>query len=470
MGIDCGSQSAKVVIHDARGSVMASAQHTLAPTLRPEPGVVVHPEDDLWTSICAATQAALAEFAHPAAEIVAVGLCPIRCCKAFLDAEGELTEPVISWMDDRAYQPYVPDDPSMAWATTSSGYLGHRFTGNFVDTAANCIALQWPIDPDTWRWSPAAVAESEFTADQLPTLVDPGDVIGSVTASAAAATGLVAGTPVVATANDKAVELLGMGPLADDTAVVSLGTYIAGMMSGDRHHAGAQEFWSNFAAVPGRYIHESGGVRRGMWTLTWFLDLLGPEFAAHVAREGSSREAWIEQEATEVPPGADGLTAVLDWLAPTDHPYRKGSLLGFDARHRRGHIYRAIIEAIALTMHANIGAMVAEADRDLRSLVLSGGGANSPLFMQVFADVFGLPASRATGAAGASMGAAMLAAAAVGLHPDIDTAVAVMASERETFAPNLEATDRYREIASTIRSHLPAATDPLYEHSFPLFN
>ena len=86
-------------------------------------------------------------------EIIGVGLCTIRCCKAFLKADGSLAQPVMSWMDTRAYQPYLPDDPAVAYATTSSGYITHRFTGEFRDTAANSILLQWPIDTDTWQWS-----------------------------------------------------------------------------------------------------------------------------------------------------------------------------------------------------------------------------------------------------------------------------------------------------------------------------
>ena len=116
---------------------------------RPRNGIAFHPDDDLWDSIAAASRRALAGFDGDRSEIVAVGLCTIRCCKAFLEADGSLAEPVISWMDDRAYQPYRPDDPAVAYATTSSGYLGHRFTGELRDSAANNILLQWPIDTDT---------------------------------------------------------------------------------------------------------------------------------------------------------------------------------------------------------------------------------------------------------------------------------------------------------------------------------
>ena len=66
----------------------------------------------------------------------------------------------MSWMDTRAYQPWIPDDPELAYATTSSGYMTHRFTGEFRDSAANNIILQWPIDTDTWQWDPALFGSS----------------------------------------------------------------------------------------------------------------------------------------------------------------------------------------------------------------------------------------------------------------------------------------------------------------------
>ena len=154
-----------------------------------------------------------------------------------------------------------------------------------------------------------------------------------------------------------------------------------------------------------------------MWTLSWFLDLLGPEFAAAAASQDISREEYLEREAELVPAGSCGLMTVLDWLAPTDKPFRKGEIIGFDARHTRAHVYRSILEAIALTMKENVDAMCAELGIDLREIVVSGGGANSPLFMNIFADVFGVPASRNVGSSGASLGSAICAAVATGVVP-----------------------------------------------------
>jgi sugar (pentulose or hexulose) kinase len=472
VGIDGGTQSSKVVIVDAAGNVVAQGRRALRPLKRTRHGIAFHPDDDLWDSIAAACRDALDAFTGNREEIVGVGLCTIRCCKAFLRADGSLVEPVLSWMDDRAFQPYVPDDPTLAHATTSSGYLAHRFTGELRDTAANNILLQWPIDTDTWQWSddPALFEQFNVRREMLLELQMPGDVIGHVTAEAAAATGLREGLPVVATANDKAVEALGAGSVGETTALVSLGTYIAAMVHGHENHRAPVAFWTNFACIPHRYLYESHGVRRGMWTLSWFLDLLGEEVAERAESLGLAREQYLEHEAEAVPAGSDGLMTVLDWLAPTDKPFRKGVLLGFDARHTRGHVYRSILEAIALTMKHNVDAMCGELDISLDEIVVSGGGASSPLTMRIVADCFGIPASRSIAGGGASLGAAICAAAAAGVYPDIETAAASMTHERESFDPNPANRDVYLRMNETIYQHIREATDPLLERSYPIFH
>ena len=472
VGIDCGTQSAKVVVYDADGDAVARGRQALRPMDRPRHGVATHPDDDLWDSIAVASRQAMSSFAGDVDEIVGVGLCTIRCCKAFLRVDGSLAEPVISWMDDRAYQPYQPTDPTVVYATTSSGYLAHRFTGALRDTAANNIALQWPIDTDTWQWSnePEVYERAGVTKAMLLDLQMPGDLIGYVTAEASSATGLPVGVPVVATANDKAVEMLGAGSLGETTALISLGTYIAAMVHGSTNHVAPSHFWTNFASIPNRYLYESDGVRRGMWTLTWFLDLLGEEVAERAGSLGLSREAYLEREAAQVPAGSEGLMTVLDWLATTDKPFRKGMMLGFDARHSRGHLYRSIMEAIALTMKHHVDSMCGELGITLDEIVVSGGGANSPLFMSIFADVFGIPASRCTDGGGASLGAAMCAAAAVGMYTDIETAAASMAKERQSFLPNAANGATYARMAETVYHDIRNHTDALFERAYPIFH
>lgn len=472
IGVDGGSQSSKVVVHDLEGNFVCEGRQVLRPMSRPRNGIVEHPDDDLWDSIAAASREAMANFTGDPRDIIGVGLCTIRCERAFLTEDGSLASPVMSWMDTRAYQPYVHDEPATAYVTTSSGYMTHRFTGRFRDTAANNIEGQWPIDTDTWRWSedPAVLEKWNIPRHMLVDLQMPGDIAGYVTEEASEASGIPSGIPVVATANDKAVEALGSGSLGEETALISLGTYIASMVHGRENLKTPKEFWTNFACVPNKYLYESHGIRRGMWTLTWFLDLLGVEFADAAASAGISREQYLEREAEAVAPGSDGLMTVLDWLAPDDKPFRKGVMLGFDARHTRAHVCRSILEAIALTMKNRVDAMCDELGISLDAIVISGGGANSDLFMRIFADVFGIPASRSVGSGGASLGAAICAAVATGVYPDFETAVARMTKSRETFAPDPANAEVYQRMNKTVYQTIGIATDGILERSYPIFH
>jgi len=161
---------------------------------------------------------------------------------------------------------------------------------------------------------------------------------------------------------------------------------------------------------------------------------------------------------------------VLDWLAPTDKPFRKGEIIGFDARHTRAHVYRSILEAIALTMKDNVDAMCEELGITLDEIVISGGGAHSPLFMRIFADVFGIPALRSTGSGGASLGSAICASVATGAYPDFATAAASMTTNRESFAPDPVNHDVYRRMNDTVYKAIHDATDGILERSFDIFH
>src|SRR5207244_6785454 len=97
------------------------------------PGPAIQPGDDTGASIRHASRAAMARFAGDPGDIAAVGLCTIRFCRALLAADGSLTEPVLSWMDERVARPYQPGNSLTRYVTTSSGYITHRLTSRFVD-------------------------------------------------------------------------------------------------------------------------------------------------------------------------------------------------------------------------------------------------------------------------------------------------------------------------------------------------
>ncbi|GAB3680517.1 FGGY-family carbohydrate kinase [Saccharopolyspora tripterygii] len=469
IGIDNGSQSTKVTIFDERGTPVSRGRQALRPNDTPAPGVVEHPGDDLWGSVAAACREAMAGFDGDPAAIVGAGLCTIRFCRALLRADGTLAQPVLSWMDERVSRPYEHTDEAVARVTTSSGYITHRLTGEFRDTAANYQGM-WPIDTDTWQWSqdPQVIESMGIAPEKLFELVMPGEVLGRVTAGAAELTGLPEGLPVVATANDKAVEALGSGLRGRDRLLLSLGTYIAGMTTGERNIRDGREFWTNFGCAPHEYLYESGGIRRGMWTVSWLRDLLGEEVTAGARRAGVTAEQYLDAGAAQVPAGSDGLMTVLDWLAPTEAPHRKGSFLGFDGRQGRFHLHRSVLEGIALTMRDRAGALGDELGTGFERVIVSGGGAGADVMMGIIADVFGVPAVRTAVTDAAGLGAAICAGVGLGRFAGTDEAVAAMVSVDEEFLPDdarHELYARQLEVHRDITRH----TDEVFRRSARIF-
>ncbi len=242
----------------------------------------------------------------------------------------------------------------------------------------------------------------------------PGEILGLVTEEASAETGLPAGLPVVATANDKAVEALGSGLINSRTALLSLGTYIASMVLGTEYREATEHQFTNLSCIPHRYLYESAGIRGGMWHLSWLKGIIGGELIVQAEESGVPLEQLLEVEAARIPPGSEGLLIVTDWLAPSDQLHRKGTMIGFHQRHTRAHIYRSLLESIAMRMKNNVDAMNRELGRTGERMIVCGGGSHSDLFMQITADVFGVTAVRNVINGAAGLGAAICAAVATG--------------------------------------------------------
>ncbi len=166
------------------------------------------------------------------------------------------------------------------------------------------------------------------------------------------------------------------------------------MMVGKNNNSDTVDYWANPGATPGEYLYESSGIRRGMATITWMKELLGSDIVSEAEEHGMSAEAYLNELGRDVPVGCDGLYTVLHWLSRPTHLYERGMMIGFNGTHKGPHMFRSVMEGIAMTMKNNAQAMCDELGIDLTNIVVSGGGSNGELFMQIFADVFGVPAHR----------------------------------------------------------------------------
>ncbi len=469
IGIDEGSQSAKLLIFDLEGNIVCEDKEALKPYHLPEPGIVEHPDDDWWDAICKASQKCMAKFEGNREDILGIGLCTIRYCRAYLKADGTLAQPALSWMDMRVARPYEHTNKDVAYITASSGYITHRLTGEKKDTVANYEGV-WPMDIDAWKWSddPSAYEATGMHREMLFDLVMPGEILGYVTKEAAAATGLPEGLPVVATSNDKAVEGLGTGCRGDGTVCVSLGTYTAAMTEGKENLKNTSAVWPKFACEPNKFLYDSNGIRRGMWTVSWYRDLLGEGYLETAKKCGISAEELLTEEAEKVPIGSDGLMTVLDWLAPVDATYKKGVMIGFDGRHTRGHIYRSILEAVVFTMKRHVDDMMAELKIPLEKIIITGGGSNSDMLLHMFADVFQVPALRNVVNGAAGLGAAICVAVATGAYPDFDTAVHKMVKVADIFMPDQKNAALYEKILP-VYHEITQYTDPILKKTYEIF-
>lgn len=466
LAIDGGTQSTKVAIFDLEGIEVCSHTVALKPLIITAGGKAEHPDDDLWESLQKACRTTLAQFPHDLETIIGVGLGSIRCCRVLMKENGELAAPVQNWMDTRLSSPYEHEDDSVRYISASTGYLTYRLTGQRKDTRSNYVG-PWPIDPETLDW---IEDEQEFASYHTPRqmlfeLVDPAAILGTVTSEASAATGIPAGLPVVSTANDKAVEGLGAGLSHEGGVLVSLGTYITSMMSGHKDAQGASSYWSNPGATKGEFMYESRGIRRGMSTVTWIKDLLGSDIEREAEKHGLSEEDYLNLLAQNIPAGSEGLYTVLNWLAQPDRPHERGVMIGFSDIHKGPHMYRSILEGIAMTMKRHIVSMCEELDIPLTDAVISGGGSKGDLFMQIFADVLGVPATRNVVTGSASLGAAICVALALEVYPSRQKAIEQMVHVQDTFYPIEEHARLYADIEENVYRHIAGTVDDLFRRS-----
>ena len=481
LGIDIGTGSTKGVLVDATGSVVAS--ETIAHSMDlPRPGwAEVDAEALWWREVCDISAALMAQLPG-GGSLAAMCVSGVGPCLVLCDAELRPLRPAILYgVDTRATAEialltteFGEDNildragtllssqavgPKLEWVYRrepqvferatgwygSNSYIAAKLTGEYVmdhHTASQCDPLYATREFD-WnhQW-----AQRICRHLPLPRLVWPADVVGTVSAEAAGATGVPAGTPVVAGTVDAYSEAFSVGVRRPGDLMLMYGsTMFLVQVIGEFHSD--PTLWTT-AGVEHHSLALAAGTSTAGSLINWLQ-----------AVTGGAPFGELMVEAQAVPAGSEGLL-MLPYLAgertPVFDPQARGVLAGLTLRHGRGHLFRAAYEGISFGIR-HILERFDEVQRASR-IVAVGGGLRSPIWVQAVSDITGRPQLVPEQAIGASYGDALLAAIGIGLVPP-DTDWAKIAREVK---PEPAHRALYDDLYTTWRELYPATRDQVH--------
>ncbi len=504
LAIDNGTQSVRALLFDVQGNLAAKSQVFLQPYFSTHPGWAEHDADGYWQAVCEACQQLWRATAIEKSQVTGVAVTTQRGTVVNLDHDGVPLRPAITWLDQRQTRQIPPLAPwwraafrvarldgtiryfrreaeinwiaaqqPAVWRRTHkflllSGFLNYRLCGRFIDSTGSQVAYipfdykrhAWAGRHD-WKWQALAIKPA-----MLPELVAPGSRMGTITAAAALATGILEGTPLLAAAADKACEVLGAGCIAPHVACLSYGT-TATINTTNARYLEVTRFIPPYpAAMPGAYSTEVQ-IFRGYWMVNWFKEQFGDRERQAAAENGSGlpAEALFDRLVDSVPPGSMGLMLQPYWSPgiKVPGPEAKGAMIGFGDVHTRAHMYRAILEGLAYALREGRERIEKKSGVAITELRVAGGGSQSDAAMQLTADIFGMPAARAHVYESSGLGAAIAAAVGLGYHADFPAAVRAMTRQGRVFQPNPDHVRIYDQLYRRVYRKMYARLQPLYQ-------
>jgi xylulokinase len=473
LGIDISTTGAKALLTDDTGRVVASASTPLGLST-PRPLWSEQNPEDWWRAIAISIRHALDLAGATGDEIVAIGLTGQMHGLVLLDDKGDVLRPAILWNDQRcgAECDFIRERigparliqitgndaltgftaPKIVWVQRHEpeifsrarhvllpkDYVRYKLTGTMaMDKADGSGTILF--DLKARDWSAEVLDALEIPRAWLPPTYEGPQVTGEVTTLTAAATGLRAGTPVMAGGGDQAAGAVGVGAVTSGIVSLVLGTSGVVFASTDAPLIEGQGRLHAFChAVPGRW-HMMGVMLSAAGSLQWYRDTLAPR----------ARFDELVAEATEAPAGSEGLL-FLPYLTgertPYADPLARGAWVGLTVRHRRAHLTRAVLEGVAFGLKDSFALLQGAGLGAIEQVRVSGGGAQSQLWRQILADVLNVELVTVNTTEGAAYGAALLAGVGVNVWPDVDTACAQTIKTENAVAPNAEDVSRYESL------------------------
>ena len=311
------------------------------------------------------------------------------------------------------------------------------------------------LDVSRRQWSQELLEQVRIPKPWLPTLFESPEICGHVSTSAAKESGLLEGTPIVAGAGDQAAGAIGMGITRPGSVSSIIGTSGVVFASTERPFLDPKGRLHTFChAIPNRW-HVMGVTQGAGLSMRWFRDQL----------LGGAGESWsydrMADEADRTPPGADGLLwgpYLMGERTPHCDPEVRAGLVGIAAHHTRAHVLRAVMEGVAFSLRDSL-TVFEELRVPMTKIRAGGGGARSPLWRQIQADIFGSPVETVEAEEGPALGAALLAGVGGGVWSSVDEACDRVVRVADHTNPRPEVTEsmntqyqKYRRVYPALRS------------------
>lgn len=486
LGIDVGTGGTRALVIDQGGRIIAAATEEHVPFATPKIGWAEQDPEDWWRAAAIAARKALATGNLSPDQIACVGFSGQMHGAVMLDTADKVVRPALIWCDVRTQKQcgelsskigserliqltcnsaltnftltkflWVRENEPENWKRVKSvmlpkDYVRFRLTGErAIDMADASGTLM--LDVTNRRWSREVLQAVQIDEALLPRLYESPDVCARISEAGAKATGLKAGTPVVAGAGDQAAGAIGIGIVTPGAVSATIGTSGVVFAATDRPALDPQGRLHTFChAIPGRW-HVMGVTQSAGLSLRWFRDNFGAKTA------GDPYES-LSAEAATVPPGSEGLLwtpYLMGERTPHLDANARAALVGLTASHTRAHVVRAILEGVAYSLKDSF-TIFQEMKVPVKTIRLGGGGARSPLWRQIQADVYDHEVEIVEAEEGAAYGAAILGGVGAKMWPSVDAACEAVVKVTTRVPPNPKAAAMMSENYVAYRRVYPA--------------
>ena len=495
LGVDLGTSGTKTVLFDKQGRAIASASREY-PLDQPRNGWAEQDPECWWQAARETIRQVIGESGVAPAQIRGLGISGQMHGLVLLDENGQVLRKAILWCDGRTQQECdeitrivgrerlirITANPALTGFTAGKvlwvrrhepeiwkqvrhillpkDYVRFRLTGEYGSEMSDASGTNL-LDVPRRCWSGAMLDALDLDATLLPPLMESSDAAGTVTSRAAEETGLQPGTVVAAGAGDNAAAAVGTGVVTVGKAFATIGTSGVVFAHADQVQIDPKGRVHTFcAAVPGAYTVMSCTLAAGL-SLKWFRDQFCQAECQTAAQMGEDPYTLMSQEAAQSPIGANRLV-YLPYLMGERSPLldadARGAFIGLSGIHARRDLLRAVMEGVIYSMRQNLEVLrgMGIAPAEMRAC---GGGARSPFWRQMMADVFALPVRTVKNTEGPALGAAILGGVAAGLYADIPSACAALIQENEPQLPDVQRHVDYEKYYDLYVSLYPALKD-----------